>query len=130
MRETLEYKSKTSSWQKTVWFFFQAGLHLGPFAVFIQADDDLHMAPFLPQPSLATSVFKQHVWPERRRDTNSVFPSQTRSLGSGHTPAVSPRLVDSLVVRLRLCCGSPDPVPEAWGGGEDEMETWEPVLLL
>lgn len=46
---------------------------------------------------------------------------------------VLPRLVDSLVVRLRLCWDSPGPVPVAWlcvwGGGEDEMEAWEPVLL-
>lgn len=31
-----------------------------------------------------------------------------------HVTLVLPRLVDSLVVRLRLCWESPGPVPEAW----------------
>lgn len=52
---------------------------------------------------------------------------------SQDTGPVLPRLVDSLVVRLRLCWERPGPAPGAWpcvwGGGEDEMEAWDPILL-
>lgn len=85
-----------------------------------------------PSPPVSSSSMSD---PTKKADTNSSFSFNKQYLCSSscHVDAVLPRLVDSLVVRLRLCWGSPGPVPGAWlcvwGGGEDEMETWEPVLL-